>query len=75
MCSASTRCSKRTRSLACSPSLVAAVLRCSRWPSLNLRLEVFDPLELVPEASKRTPELYIEVMRSNGEAVKATMKS
>ena len=42
---------------------------------LNLRLEVFDPLELVPEASKRTPELYIEVMRSNGEAVKATMKS
>ena len=41
---------------------------------LNLRLEVFDPLELVPEA-KRTPELYIEVMRSNGEAVKATMKS
>ena len=42
---------------------------------LNLRLEVFDPLELVPEASKRTPELYIEVMRRNGEAVKATMKS
>ena len=42
---------------------------------LNLRLEVFDPLELVPEAAKRTPELYIEVMRSNGEAVKATMKS
>ena len=42
---------------------------------LNLRLEVFDPLELVPAAAKRTPELYIEVMRSNGEAVKATMKS
>ena len=42
---------------------------------LNLRLKVFDPLELVPEASKRTPELYIEVMRRNGEAVKATMKS
>jgi zinc transport system substrate-binding protein len=42
---------------------------------LNLRLEVFDPLELVPEAAKRTPELYIEVMRSNGDAVKATMKS
>ena len=42
---------------------------------LTLRLEVFDPLELVPEASKRTPELYIEVMRRNGEAVKATMKS
>ena len=42
---------------------------------LNLRLEVFDPLELVPEAAKRTPELYIEVMRRNGEAVKATMKS
>ncbi len=42
---------------------------------LNLRLEVFDPLELVPEAAKRTPELYIEVMRGNGEAVKATMKS
>ena len=42
---------------------------------LNLRLEVFDPLELVPEAAKRTPELYIQVMRSNGEAVKATMKS
>ena len=42
---------------------------------LNLRLEVFDPLELVPDKAKRTPELYIEVMRSNGEAVKATMKS
>ena len=42
---------------------------------LTLRLEGFDPLELVPEASKRTPELYIEVMRRNGEAVKATMKS
>lgn len=42
---------------------------------LNLRLKVFDPLELVPEASKRTPKLYIEVMRRNGEAVKATMKS
>ena len=42
---------------------------------LNLRLEVFDPLELVPAAAKRTPELYIEVMRSNGEAVRATMKS
>ena len=42
---------------------------------LNLRLEVFDPLELVPEAAKRTPDLYITVMRSNGEAVKATMKS
>jgi len=41
---------------------------------LDLRLEVFDPLELVPEAAKRTPELYITVMRSNGEAVVATMK-
>ena len=41
---------------------------------LKLRLEVFDPLELVPADAQRTPELYLQVMRQNGEAVAATFQ-
>ena len=41
---------------------------------LKLRLEVFDPLELVPADAQRTPELYLQVMRQNGDAVAATFQ-
>jgi len=41
---------------------------------LKLRLEVFDPLELVPANAQRTPELYLQVMSQNGEAVAATFQ-
>ena len=41
---------------------------------LKLRLEVFDPLELVPADAQRTPELYLQVMRQNGDAVSATFQ-
>ena len=41
---------------------------------LDLSLEVFDPMELVPADQQRTPQLYVKVMQSNGAAVAATFQ-
>ena len=54
--------------------LWGAVLLQALASDLKLRLEVFDPLELVPADAQRTPELYLQVMRQNGEAVAATFQ-
>ena len=41
---------------------------------LDLKVEVFDPLELVPAGEQPDPALYGRVMRSNGTAVAATLQ-
>ena len=41
---------------------------------LDLPLEVFDPMELVPADQQRTPQLYVKMMQSNGAAVAATFQ-